>query len=188
MEKIIQAGRFIPTGGNRQPNHYVVLHSPEMIETIRRKTFDFLSEEAAKTLETMERHRKFGEPLPPRFDVKLGYASLWRVMGKVYEKGKDLLFFYAPAVMMIHLDPEKASPFGADAGLAAMQMVLMAEALGLGTCFSGFLTSASNRSPELKQMLRIPDEHNILLSFVIGHPDIDFPRTVSRNPARVTYL
>jgi nitroreductase len=118
----------------------------------------------------------------------MGYAPLWRAMGKIYKKGKDLLFFYAPAVMVIHLNPEKASPFGADAGLAAMQMVLMAEALGLGTCFSGFLTSASNSSPELKQMLCIPAEHDVLLSFTIGHPDIRFPRTVSRHPANVTYL
>ena len=188
LEKIVQAGRFVPTGGNRQPNHFVVLRSPEQIETIRRKTFEFLAEEAGKTLEAMEKHRKFGEPLPPRFDVKMGYAPLWRAMGKVYEKGKDLLFFQAPAVMVIHLDPEKASPFGTDAGLAAMQMVLMAEALGLGTCFSGFLTSALNSSPDLKTVLNIPAEHNALLSFVVGHPDIRFPRTVSRNPAQVIYL
>ena len=39
LEKIVQAGRFIPTGGNRQPIHFVILHSSEMIRSVRMKTF-----------------------------------------------------------------------------------------------------------------------------------------------------
>jgi nitroreductase/NAD-dependent dihydropyrimidine dehydrogenase PreA subunit len=188
INKIIQAGRYIPTGGNRQPLHFLVLHSPEIIAVIREKIHDFLRGEALAIQEALERHRKFGDPLPPRADVKLGYAPLWRSLGRLYQQGKDLLFFFAPVIVVLHLHPEKASPFGVDAGLAAMQMVLMAEALGLGTCFSGFLSTALNASPDLKNLVKIPMEHNVMISFMIGHPDIRFLRTVARNPARVTYL
>ncbi|MEW6186573.1 MAG: nitroreductase family protein [Thermodesulfobacteriota bacterium] len=188
LDKIIQAGRFIPTGGNRQPLHFLVLYSPEIIETLRKKIHDFLRGEALAIQEALERHRKNGDPLPPRADVKLGYAPLWRSLGRLYEQGKDLLFFFAPVIIVLHLHPEKASPFGVDAGLAAMQMVLMAEALGLGTCFSGFLSTALNASPDLKTLLKVPLEHNVMLSFMTGHPDIQYLRTVARNPARVSYL
>jgi nitroreductase len=109
-------------------------------------------------------------------------------MGRLYERGRDLLFYHAPAVAILHMDPERSSPFVADAGLAAMQMVLMAQALELGTCFCGFLTSAINSCPELKEMLQIPQEHQALLTFMIGYPDVKFLRMVSRNPAQVTYF
>ena len=188
LETIVQAGRFAPTGGNRQPVCYVMLHTPEMIENVRSKTVIFLGEEAAKILAAAERHKKFGDPLPPRAEVKLGYAPLWKGLEKLYQRGKDLLFYFAPAVAVLHLDPKKASPFGTDAGLAAMQMVLMAEALGLGTCFCGFLTSALNSSLDLKKILQIPEEHDVLLSFMIGHPNVKFLRNVSRNAARVKFL
>jgi nitroreductase len=188
LAQIVQAGRFIPTGGNRQPVCFVVLHSREMIRSIRQKTFSHLAEEARKILDAVERHEKHGDPLPPRIDVRLGYARLWSRMGRIYERGRDLLFYHAPAVAILHMDPDRSSPFVADAGLAAMQMVLMAEALGLGTCFCGFLTSAINSCPELKEMLHIPQEHNAPLTFMIGYPDIQFLRMVSRNPPQVTYF
>jgi len=188
LEKIIQAGRFTPSGGNRQPVHFLVLQTPECINHLRQEIHSFLRQEAEAVLEAQERHRKFGEPLPPRAEVKLGYAPLWLRMGKLFEMGKDLLFYYAPVIFVLYLDPEKASPFGVDAGLAAMQMVLMAESLELGTCFSGFLSTALNSSPQLKSLVRIPAAHQVLVSFMTGHPDIRFQRTVARKPAQVTYL
>jgi nitroreductase/NAD-dependent dihydropyrimidine dehydrogenase PreA subunit len=188
LEKMVQAGRFAPTGGNRQPVRYVILHTPEMIETMRTLTHQYLADEADKILETAERHKTMGEPLPPRFGVRMGYSPLWKSMGKNYRKGKDLLFHFAPAVAVLHADPDTSSPFCADMGLAAMQMVLMAHTLGLGTCFCGFLVTAVNNCPELKAALKIPPENSAVLSFMIGHPDIAYLRMVSRQPAEITYL
>jgi hypothetical protein len=159
-----------------------------MIKKTRDMTHKFLAAEAQRIMDAAERHKKFGDPLPPRFEIKSGYTPLWSSMGKLYKKGRDLLFHHAPAVCVIHLSPSKFSPFGTDAGLAAMQMVLMAETLGLGTCFCGFLTSALNMSPELKNELQIPIEHDVMLSFMIGHPDVTFFRMPSRNPAETVYL
>lgn len=187
LDRVIQAGRYAPSGGNRQPVHFLILQTPEVINPLRENIHVFFKKEAEEILKAKERNEKFGVPLPPRAEVKLGYAPLWKSMGKVFTKGKDLLFYFAPVIVVLHLDPEKASPFGVDAGLAAMQMVLMAESLDLGTCFSGFLTTALNGSPELKSQIGIPLSHQIVLSFLLGHPDIQFRRTVGRKPAQVVY-
>jgi len=188
LEKLIQAGRFAPTGGNRQPVQYTVIYSQEMIDRARTLTHDYLFGEADKILKAKERHEKYGDPLPPRADIRLGYAPLWQSFKKMYGRGKDLLFHFAPSVIVLHLNPENASPFCADAGLAAMQMVLMAETLGLGTCFCGFLTTTINNSPELKQTLQIPEENNAILSFMVGYPDVSYLRIVSRHPAKVLFI
>jgi len=68
-----------------------------------------------------------------------------------------------------------------------MQMALVAEAQGLGTCYVGFLISAAQQSPELKQLMEIPEKNLPLVSMVAGYSNISFNRLVSRNPARVTW-
>lgn len=69
-----------------------------------------------------------------------------------------------------------------------MQMVLMAESLGLGTCFCGFLNSTANSHPELKKMLQIPEKNDVILSFTLGYPSVKYLRMVPRNPAEVSFL
>ena len=59
-EKIIEAGRFAPTGGNRQPIRYVVVHTPEKVEMIRKMTFETLVEEAARIDNAVKRHEETG--------------------------------------------------------------------------------------------------------------------------------
>lgn len=188
LERIIQAGRFAPTGGNRQPVRYVVLRTPEAVDEARQTTFRFLAEQARAFQRAMERHLRHGGPRPPRAEIMKGYAPLWLGMGDAHARGKDTLFYHAPAVMVLHLDPERSSPFASDAGLAAMQMVLMAEALSLGSCFCGFFTYALNNSPEVKERFTIPAHHAVPLTFVLGHPDVAFRSLVSRNTAKVSIL
>ena len=75
-----------------------------------------------------------------------------------------------------------------DAGLAAMQMVLMAETLGLGTCFIGFLIFALENSKELQDALRIPSDHQAYVAFMGGYPDVEFLKLVARSPAKVAWI
>lgn len=69
-----------------------------------------------------------------------------------------------------------------------MQMVLMAEALGLGTCFIGLLAIAAENSPALKAAMGIPKSRIIPVTFTVGYPGVHYQRLVSRRRARVTWL
>lgn len=75
-----------------------------------------------------------------------------------------------------------------DATLAATHMVLMAQSLGLGTCFSGLLVFALQGSPALRALLQIPSEHRAPVAFVVGHPGVTFLRLVARKPAMALWL
>ena len=61
---MVQAGRFAPTGGNRQPVRYVIIQTPEMISTVRKMTHDFLAGQAQQLLSTAESCKEKGEPIP----------------------------------------------------------------------------------------------------------------------------
>jgi len=188
LERIIQAGRFAPTGGNRQPLQYVVLHSAEKIERIRTMAIEALVDQAKIIEKAIETARGTDEPLPAKYEVRQLYAPRWREMADLIKQGIDRLFFHAPAFIICHASPLEAVTPEVDAGLSAMQMILMAEALELGTCFCGFFVFATEESPDLRKALEIPEDHSVPFSFMVGYPDVTFSRLVSRNPARVRWL
>ena len=188
LERIIQAGRFAPTGGNRQSLQYVVLHSAETIQRIRTMATEALVDQAKMIEEAIERTEERGEPLPVEYQVRQLYVPRWREMADLNKQGIDRLFFHAPALIICHFSPLEAVTAEVDSGLSAMQMNLMAEALELGTCFCGFFVFAIQESAELRKVLEIPKDHRVPLSFMVGYPDVTFSRLVSRNPARVRWL
>lgn len=188
LESIIQAGRFAPTGGNRQPLQYVVLHSAERIQTIRTIAIEALVDQARKIESAVERAKESGELLSAEYQTRQLYPSIWREMPGLDKQGIDRLFYHAPAVIICHFDLFESVTPEVDPGLSAMQMLLMAEALELGTCLCAFFVFAIEESPELRKALQIPRDHRVPLSFTVGYPDVTFRRLVSRKPARVRWL
>lgn len=187
LEKVLQAGRFAPSGGNRQPLQYVVLQSPERIATVREIAISALGKRARRIQEEMERKRQGGVVLSMMDQALQTYADIWLSMLDLLKQGTDRLFYHAPAVVIGHGSPAIGT-LEVDAGLAAMQMVLMAEAIGLGTCLCHFLVFAIEESPELRQALQIPEDNKAVVSFMTGYPDVTFTRLVARNPLKVNWL
>ena len=188
IEKIIQAGRFAPTGGNRQHLEYVVINTPEKLAEIRDKSMEVLEAQADGIETAIIKHRDSGKTMPDSLLLASLYVDSWRELFRLHREGIDRLFYDAPALIISHFMPIGGTSEVVDAGLSSMQMVLMAEALGLGTCFCGFLVIAVENSPDLKEALQIPAGHVAPVSFMLGYPDVKYERLVSRRRARVTWL
>lgn len=188
LEKIIQAGRFAPTGGNRQGLHYTVVHTPDKLAEVRDMNLDLLYHQAEIIERAFERNSQTGESVPQVYQVRKFYADRWKEMKDLMGKGVDKLFYHAPALVVLHINPAESTSAMVDAGLAAMQMALMAETLELGTCFCGFFVFAVNESTEFKKTLNIPENHIVPVSFVAGYPAVKYRSLVSRNPAHVDWL
>lgn len=100
----------------------------------------------------------------------------------------DPLFHHAPAVVLVHVHPHQAMHPEVEAGMAAMQMALMAVSLGLGTCFCGLLDYAARHSSDLREALALPRDHMAPISFLLGYPELEYERLPSRRPAQVAWL
>lgn len=188
LERIIQAGRFAPTGGNRQPLRYVVLQTPEKVAIIRSMALEALVRMAKGIEQELQEKRNGGEPLSPGDQIMQTYGIIWQELAGLHERGVDKLFYHAPALIICHVSPEITTTAQVDAGIAAMQMILMSEALSLGTCLCAFLCTAIESSPDLRKELHISEGHLVPFSFMVGYPDVTFLRLVSRRPARVKWL
>jgi len=188
IKKIMEAGRFAPSGGNRQPLRYVVVHTPESVEKIRSMTIEALVSESNEIERDIRKKQEHGVSISPDDRIRQLYANLWQELAVFHNQGIDKLFYQAPSLVICHVDSRTTVTAEVDAGISAMQMILMAEALGLGTCLCAFLCVAIGRSSELRQALQIPSGDLVPFSFMLGYPDITYLRLVSRNPAQVHWL
>lgn len=172
IEKIIEAGRFTPTGGNSQGVSYIIVE-------------DKLKEITKLGLETLNR---LGEDILNRENIDQNlsrYAKNWTTGYKKYlENPNDdtYLFFNAKTIVLL------ASNSTVDAALAASNMELIANAMGIGVCFSGYFVRAVNSNKEIRDVLGIEEDEKIQVCMIMGYPDMEYFRTVPRNKAKIRFI
>ena len=191
LDKIIQAGRYAPTAHNNQAVNYLIVRSPQALADLKEQAIKALADlvkEYGKPKETTSEKQSSSRKQIGVTQTAHGFPSGLKKKVEAAQRGQDLLFYNAPVLVICHTDPSKTSFPTWDVGLANMQMILMAEVLGLGTCLNGALVNAIEHSAELRASLPIPGEHEIHVSFMVGYPALKFLRTVYRNPAPVTWI
>lgn len=175
--KIVEAGRFTPSGGNRQPISFVVVQ--DKMSELTKLTLDVLNDIAC-SYEPNE-----DDPLDSQ---KKRYSVMWKMMHRQYNKyGKDTLFFNAPAMIIVLSDKNLSFNPYVDGGLAASNMQTMADALNLGVCFNGFFTFASHEK-NIREFLNISDSKVVVTSLLLGYTNNKYYRTVPRKIAEVNWI
>ena len=188
LKMLIEAGRYAPTGSNRQACEYAVMSGRKTLDRIRTLAIRELRKQGKEIQEAIDRHNRLKKPLPEELATRQILPSVWERMAEQWKEGVDQLFYHAPAVILVHMKKNIASTPEIDAAIASTQMVLLAETLGLGTCYNGFLIRAVESSEGLKKISGVPPENRALVAFTVGYPGIEFRRLVGRNPAKVTWL
>ena len=186
IEKILEAGRYAPTGSNSQNVHYLVLTSPDRILQLRNMTLGFYEKIFARA------RGKFGSVLLGLAAGRQTLEYLRESLPKAehaYEKmkkGNDILFYHAPVVILAHAESwDSSSPF--NCSVALYNCSLMAHTLGLGCCFNGFLVNAANRNHKIKTFLEIPSDHKCHAAMTVGYPGVKYRRLVRRESPKVTW-
>jgi len=172
--KIIEAGRFTETAVNAQNVSYIVIKEKENLKLLKDIVFESLKRKGEEILKNLN---------PQTMQYKT-YAQLWINMYKEYNKNpkeNDRVFFNAPAVILA------VSESAINASLASSNMELMTNAQGLGTFFSGFFVLAAQENKEIKDVLEIKGNKEIVTCMVLGYPDVKYFRTVPRKGAEITW-
>ncbi len=189
LRRIIEAGRFAPTGGNRQGCEYIVVTGRKILDKVRTLAIQTLQEHGKLVKEALDRYHRSKDPLPEEYITMQYYPSLFvDRMAEKWKEGEDQLLYHAPVLILIHMREGLTTTPQVDASLSAMHMVLMAETLGLGTCILGFLVFAVKHSRDLREVLEIPSNSEVHVAFTVGYSDVEFLRLVARNPARIKWI
>lgn len=166
VNMILDAGRFSPTGGNRQTVAYHVFR--EKVPEFRALVMDEL--------------KAMGDEAQVIKVKDSWYSDLWIDMYDSFKtEGADGLFFHAGTVIVVSSDSPQS------AAIASAHMETMVYALGLGMVYSGFTTRAVSHSAKLQEYLGLQDHYKVWTVLVVGYPKVKYQRTVPRKKAGVIW-
>ncbi|MBM4339743.1 MAG: 4Fe-4S dicluster domain-containing protein [Deltaproteobacteria bacterium] len=186
LEKILDAGRYAPTGSNSQNVHYLMLTSTDQIKELRMMTESFYDKIFSRVKSGTGRF--FLSLAAGKKTVEYLNEALPKVtyLREQMGRGKDRLFFHAPVVMITHAESwDSLSSF--NCSVALYNCSLMAHTLGLGCCFNGLLVNAVNHAPKIKRWLNIPGDHRCYSAMALGYTKMKYPGLVQRQPPKVRW-
>lgn len=160
IKRIIEAGRFTPTGSNKQKVRYIVAQDDLAV----------LEDIALDVFRTWQRILNIVSKV-----IRLPYDV------SAFKLKPGFFFHGAPTVIFV------ISNDVVDASLASMSMELMAESLGLGTLYVGFFAVAAKRSRKIRKKLNLHKKECVVTSLAIGYPDVAYQRTVPRKKADIEW-
>jgi nitroreductase len=162
LEKMMEAGRWSPSGDNGQPWRFIVVRDPET-----KKALGKMAAEGSGRRFTAE---YFTGRMHERFEGLKDPEKRARAFEKLISGEVSSFLANAPVIIVVcaKLDVWDV-PY--DSAMAMQNMQLMAHALGLGTCV--VVAPVADMRDDIKTMnlLKIPRGYKIIAPLAIGYPD-----------------
>lgn len=152
LQQIVEAGRFGPTGGNAQSNHFFVISKIETLMVLKE-----LVQNAFAKMEL-------------RDDL---YKSLKNSI-MLSQKGNYSFSYNAPVLIVVANKKDYGNNM-ADVACAVENMMLAANELDLGSCYINQLKWL-NEDPSIRGYLAtlgLKDDERVYASVAIGYPDTE---------------
>ncbi len=173
LTRILNAGRWAPQGGNRQPNRYVVVQDADKKKALRDLYFplwrDYMEEAGVGAIAIR------GNEVPKLLkDADIFADNLHKVpvLVVVCAKMEDI----HATDLELERDPVV---YGASVYPAVQNILLAARAEGIGGTITTLLC---HKEPEVKELLNIPDEYATAAHLAFGYLETSFPTKLTRLP------
>lgn len=171
LDKIIETGRYAPSGGNNQSNHFLVIQNKQIIAHLVK-----MVEMAFSKMEITENM----------------YRSLQNSIN-LSKKGGYVFWYNAP-VLIIVANKKDYGNNQADCSLALENMMLEANELDLGSCYINQLKWINEDQKILSylQSLGMNEDERVYGSLIVGYPDTNdgkpLRKALPRKGNEVTWL
>ena len=190
LEQLINAARYAPSAHNDQSSEFTVIIG-ERVDALRNLIVDEYSKFFNALPEDPDAAVKVLEQVVPKSMANTDTIEMMRNLLNELEKGKkDRLFWRAPAIIIItaHKKFNISSMVIENSSLTAAYLMLMAEAMNLGTCSLGLLIGAIANSRKVAKMAGIPKGHKARYALAIGKKDTNFKYLLPRNKPKINFL
>jgi len=189
INQIIDAAHRSPTGVASISTGIIVIDNPKVLSAF--------SEHVYKMYEDLEKNLK--NPIA-RFFIKrqigkklfrtlidfvmpgMHWYINWYKQGRSNEILRD-----CPTLMLFH--SPVFEPMGAENCLiSAFHSIMMAQVLGIGTCFNDLIPPACNRIPEIRKLLDLSEDREVYASITMGYSKYQFKQIPPRRLAEYRYI
>lgn len=180
IRRILEAGRFAPSGGNQQPWKFTVVTKPDMIEELETACHQFWAP-IHEMFISDEKVMNLVQDIPIGvFDPRVQWGL--RCIAK-----KELpVYLGAPAVIFIGVSKKMTNP-EIQTGICGQSMNLAAVSLGIGCCWSNF-GNAVDKMPDIKTRLGFDETWSIYSTLCLGFPKFKQEGMVARHYRPVTWF
>lgn len=169
LQEILQAGLYAPSAGGRQGVIFAVCQDREINERLGR-------------IKRANSH--------PRMATAASYVS--REQPSIADDPKLTNAFYDAPTVITFFAPKQFLFSVDDCAVAAENMMLAADALGIGSCYigQGWPAFADPYGQEVLKNWRIPTDHYAVMQLVLGYPREGdrHPTPKPRKKDRVLYI
>lgn len=182
IEKIINAGQQAPSSCNMQPWEFVVITGRErdVLSQLLLKSFsdqgkryDIRGKESYYPPRILERRKKFfRDVFKELVKHKVHRLAMHKVSPMKFVMEGTLRFYDAPVIILVFIDNGMEKRFLFDIGTCVQNILLAAQAEGLGSHLIGLILKYQNA---VKEALQISPEKELVVGICLGYPD-------SKNP------
>ena len=106
------------------------------------------------------------------YDISKGIDNITR-------NAQGMMIFHAPLIAEEHTE---------DSMIYVTYAAIAAHSLGLGATINGLIPPAINKTSELKQMFKIPDNHEAIASLIFGYPKVHYLYGITRNRIKTNWV
>jgi nitroreductase len=93
----------------------------------------------------------------------------------------------APCLILFHAPPE-AAEHTHNSMIYATYTMLAALSLGLGACMNGIVPNAINKVKQVREIFRVPEDHEAIIALVLGYPKYTYRKAIRRPSHTINWL
>ena len=149
IDNIIEAARYAPSGGNNQSSHFVVIKNKVFLEEVA----ELVSDEFAKMEITENMYKSLKSSI-------------------LQSKKGNYVFHYNASVLVVVCNKKGYGNAMSDSACAIENMLLMANALDLGSCYINQLTWLSEHEV-IRQKLDLAEDEMVCGAVAIGYANTE---------------
>ncbi|MFH0839520.1 MAG: nitroreductase family protein [Candidatus Omnitrophota bacterium] len=159
IEDMLEAARYAPSALNKQPARFIVVSNKEMILRLS-GIIRSITEKIARLL-----------PLLSIIQLELRDPRVVAAIQKTLSGDGDTVFYGAPLLILIAAEKKAGRYAVKDCSLAAENMMLYANSVGIGSCFIGRADMLA-MSRHGRELLGLPPQYKIHAALVFGYTPV----------------
>jgi nitroreductase/NAD-dependent dihydropyrimidine dehydrogenase PreA subunit len=187
IEKIINiAGRYSPTGHNQENVHFTIVQDKNILKQISDESTKQVTN-LIRVFEEPEGRKTLEKAFPPGLIKRIEEViPSFKLDIKEIKKGREVWRRNAE-IIVIHTPKDALTPIQ-NCTLAACQIMLAAETLGLGTCSLGYLTYFFNEFRPVGKIIKLPLKHSVGYTLAIGYPKARYFKIPEKKPLKAKWF
>ncbi len=192
VRRVMEAGRFGPTGGNYQGIRFVVLTNKALMADLQKTALAMYDQTwAVQQDEDKVKEMALGRYQASPAQAAYGWGSDPRMLrggvGTAIRLRLRELWLGAPMVILIAADQRCIGGPPMQVGIAGQNMLLVAHSLGIKACWVGF-PGVINAVPEIMSKLGLEPPFQIASTMTLGYPKFKEEGVLPRQFPPITWF